>query len=210
MTLRIARRALLAFAALAAFGASARADLVVSASNEFADRSTTGNSFFVIVTNTDGGPFDVNAFNVEVSIDPMAGITFTGATDGGVDYIFAGIDSLGFLVSNNTGTVIDFDDLGATSDDFRTFNGPGSFLLGEVFYDVSGSAPFQTNILNIQSVTDLVDPSGGGLNPSLINGSITVRTRSVPEPGSALLMVLGAGGLGMIAQRRRAACRARS
>jgi len=84
---------------------------------------------------------------------------------------------------------------------------PSGSILAWLNFDTtgfaSGSWPVDLNDTSIDSLsdhTDLVNPSGGTIATSLINGSITI---AVPEPASFLLAALGlAGLLGAVCFRR--------
>ncbi|MDB5350213.1 MAG: hypothetical protein JWN86_1460 [Planctomycetota bacterium] len=202
---------------LASSAAPARADFVLEALNVGPLAVGSSGSFVVILTDTatpPTGPFDVNAFNVQLTLDAGSGITFTGADIGAVtaNFIFDGITqfSPGFQANvANGGLQIDFDDLGDMPSDSRTFNssgGPISWVLGRVFFTIAPDASAGTSIVTVTQYSDVTSPDGDSFkNPptslTLINGSITTVT-AVPEPSSLILTGLGAGCI-VVSLRRR-------
>ena len=88
---------------------------------------------------------------------------------------------------------------GSGAANFRA--GANAFLLAEVDFDIvgAGTANFTFDVGPLGVVNDGV----GQINPTLGTGSLTVEgdTPVVPEPSSAILLILGAAG--MAARRRR-------
>ncbi len=86
--------------------------------------------------------------------------------------------------------------LDSNSSNFR--EGANGFLLAEVDFDIirDGTANFAFDVGRLGVINDGI----GRLTPTLGTGSLTVE--AVPEPSSAVLLILGASG--MVARRRRA------
>jgi hypothetical protein len=87
---------------------------------------------------------------------------------------------------------------GSGDADFRA--GANGFLLAQVDFDIvgEGTADFSFEIGDL----GVTDPNGAQIAASLGTGSITVAPVSnIPEPSSAILLILGAAG--MVARRRR-------
>jgi hypothetical protein len=198
------RRWLTRFAAamlLLAPGA-ARADLVFNIESVSASAGSTGNTLDVTVTNTGPSAVTVGGFSFEIST-PTSNINFTDATTATTlaPYIFGGNSAFGPSIAISTGQALD------ASDSFFPF-GSGSTLgagatvgLGHVVFNVASGTPGGPITVSFTGggFTSLSDPDGNDIPiTTLGTGTITVKSGTVPEPstsvllGFAMLLSLGA------------------
>jgi hypothetical protein len=192
----------------------ARADLIISATNVAATQGSTGNSFDVFLTDTDptgSTPFNVGTFafsvsvaNSQISLTNVNGLSAT-------NYIFAGnsfdlINGIPLLNSSVPGQSLQAAD---TANVGGTFLSPGSaFLLGEVTFDVSASAPTGPSTIQFDltgGATSLSDPNGNVLPFTVEDGSITIANgvATVPVPGSLALAMIAGVSVGVVTCCRR-------
>jgi hypothetical protein len=171
----------------------ARADLIVSVQSVTATAGTNGNSLEVDLQNT-GAAVDIAGFTFELTVTSSSGVTFTGADESTrlATYIFAGNSVFGPNINTTTGTTLDASDVAA---DGSTPLGTGSAVgLGEVFFNVAGSAPggAVTVTLTEFPATSLAGPNANNIPiDTLNNGTITIMSSAVPEPSSLVSAILG-------------------
>lgn len=187
------RKAFFAIALVASLSASAFAETNIAASNYV---------------------FDVNS---GLQTFPLIGSSNSGETLAGID-LYLVMDALGPIITNVdliNGTVFQPNNVGQL--DFGAFLAPGR----EVAYFTltqAGSVPTGTVALitidtnsaaagtyPLSLYSDIFGPSAVynqvGAPGTFTNGSVTLR--QIPEPGSVVLALFGAAGLGAVAIRRR-------
>ena len=162
----------------------------------FADENVDFNSADIDFTNSDssvvaftsGTAFDTvgNKFLAPPAIDSPSDPNGPSATDG--RYFAASALELGIDPAN-----------AATDPEFRA--GANGFLLARVDYDIIG--PGTANFDLIRGGLGIVNIVAGGVAEQIpaTFGSASVTVVAVPEPSSAILLILGAAG--MVARRSR-------
>lgn len=207
------RPALAACIGLALAMAAARpasADLILTAQDATAAAGSTGNSFDLVLKNTGPGSVTVGGFFFELTVADAA-ITFTGVTiaTSPAPYIF---DGLG-LIGPNIGTVVNGQDIMAS--DLFSVIGSGTTLgsgasvgLGHVSFNASATAAGSYTVRIAPSpATSLTDTSFPTPNDipitTLSNGTIRIRTASVPVPASIGLVGPGLALATLLGGRRR-------
>ena len=191
---------------LALMPAPASADLILQVENATAQAGGTG-SFDVVLSATSGS-FDVSGFSVELSVDPGSGITFTGVSENttSAPYLFTTLQTPPLTFA--TFPVSDFtaSDSSATAPGFVTLEGPPTMTFGleHVTFAVADqplSGPILVSIV-IGSNTQVLDVNAEILPLVTRDGSITVSTSAVPEPSTAV-MVLMAAAVSLVLGRLR-------
>ncbi len=171
------------------------ADLRVAVSNEV--QTANGGTFDVELINDSSTHDDAIAgFSLELIVDPTAGIQFTGATSGVNEYIFDGtgtqsIDpTFDFVSAASTSSDLIVGDSEWTYPDIAV--GPGTtFGLAKVFFTVRPGTPGQTLPIVFGIATGLTDAETNVVDFTAPDGSIEVMS-SVPEPSTALMLLVGA------------------
>jgi len=147
-----------------------------------------------------------------VAVTP--GVTFDVTASGTV------VPSTGGLPTGPDGYVGDPADISdSLSTGFGDYNDPNAFALAGVYTDAAGNAIADNQVFRIGASDRLAAPTdaarlyfgfadGFGFNgPSGFyadnSGSLQVSVSAAPEPSSWSLMILGFGGMGLAARRRR-------
>jgi hypothetical protein len=162
-------------------------------------QGSTNDVFEVLLTNSSGSPsISVASFNFGVT-SSNPGITFVSAgfATTSAPYIFTGdsFDEDTPLPLNSTsGASLEGGDFTA---DFTgiTVNGGETFGLGQVFYDVSGSAtpgPATLEFMTSADANGLSDPDLDSITINSMNGTaINIEGAATPEPSTLLLIPAG-------------------
>jgi hypothetical protein len=195
-------------AAILGIDANCRADLVITAPNLTVDPGSSG-SFDVLITST-GGTFNVASDIVELSLNGLSGVTFTGVSiNTSTPYIY-GSDSA--ALAGSTFTISTFP--GTTFETFDFLNGLGaqtiapgqSFGLVNVQYSVAADAVAgASGTLTFGPDTSFADASGNAVTADTPNGSITIFAASVPEPSGLSLLAIGSAAAVVYSVRKRSA-----
>jgi hypothetical protein len=213
LTTKTRRRWLPVLGALGIVLLSARpaaADLIVSAEKVAGiGVGSTNNALQVNLTNTGPGAIVIGSFSFELSVK-SALITFTGVdTSTKSPYIFDGKSLFGPNIGTSPpGQVMDASDLFAVMNSGATLGSGTTVGLGDVRFNVSGSAvpgSFFDVFVSLDPSTTLADALGTPIPiNSFQNGSITLAGRlAVPEPSSIVLVgCFLATGLAGCARRR--------
>jgi hypothetical protein len=204
----------LAAAMLATSASRSDADLIVSLPDVVADPGTSA-SFDVLLTNPDAIAVAIGGFTIDLSVNPLAGVQFTGVATSPTDqpYMFAGtgaVDAASFPFSFDV-----FPNAAFTASDiaFTVLSetlGPGeTFSLGRVMFEVAGDAvPGLVVPVTLGAFTGLADEQGSPVDFTIDNGSIRISGAStpVPEPSSLVIsLALGLIAAGNAWRRRRSA-----
>ncbi len=213
--LRLHLRAALALPIACAFafgiGVPCRADLVIEAPIVTAAPGTSG-SFDVLITST-GGTFSVASDIVELSLNGLSGVSFTGVSIAtATPYIYGGNSA------TTQGSTFSFSTFPAPSGtpievfDFLYPSGAQTIAPGDTFglvnvqYSVDANVtPGSTGTLTFGSDTSLADAGGNNVSFTGQGGSITIVTASVPEPASGILLAIGCAAVAFRFASRRPA-----
>jgi PEP-CTERM motif len=182
-----------------------RADLVIEAPNLTVAPGSSG-SFDVLITSTSGS-FEVASDTVELSLNGLSGVSFTGVSINTVTPYIYGAESATlfgstFSFSTFPGTtfeVIDFlFTLGA-----QPINSGDVFGLVNVSYSVdAGATPGASGSLTFGADTSLADAAGNNVPFTSPSGSITIQS-AVPEPASVILLSIGCAAVVLRSSRKR-------
>lgn len=199
---------------LGSMAAPARADLIITVLDSVAQPGDTGVTFDVTLTNTGLAGVDVGGFQVELSVPGASGIHFTDATIAtAAPYIF-GIQGSGSPLNNDPLNPFPNTDFTGIDNAFTptgvvTIAGGSTLGLEHVLFSVDAGTPIgpiTVTVVPFDSIshggTQLTDVNGDPVPASFVNGTITVRLRSVPEPSAVLLVGVG-GGLMFLRRRHR-------
>ena len=207
----------LAMAAILLGAASmpARADLVISVPINL-DASSGDGSFQVLIANTDATrSASLSAFSFELLLSGPVGVNFTAISDLDPNYVFSTFGS-GILatplppadptLSPFPGTSFIASDLAFTQNE--QILGPlSSYVLANVTYMAAPGTPAGPIVLSFGDLgvaTAFLDGSGVAYELSPDGpGRLLATLRSVPEPSSVALTLLGATALGGWGWRRR-------
>jgi hypothetical protein len=197
----------LAAASWAAF--PCRAGLIVEAPTLTLAPGSSG-SFDILITST-GGSFDVASDTVELTLNGLSGVSFTGASIAtSTPYIYGANSATTagstFTFSTFPGTTLEtFDFLFPAG--AQTINAGDVFGLVNVAYSVdAGATPGATGSLALGADTSLADTAGNNVPFTAQNGSITIAT--VPEPASAVLLAVGGMAFALVPALKRTRDRA--
>jgi PEP-CTERM motif len=164
---------------------------------------TAGSSVGVAVVISDlgsGAAPSLSAFDLDVTFDetilsfvsaafgdPMQGNQLDLGGFGTVSGVTPGVGAVG-LFELSLDTPADLEVLQA-----------GSFILATLTFNATSGGVNPLGIL----ITDLGDAFGDALTADVLTGSITVTGTAVPEPGSLLLLMIGAAGFAAARGDRR-------
>ena len=193
--------------ALLVFGAGpARAgslDIVIQ--NSTAAPGTVG-GFDVLLENNSASAVAIASFSVDVLLTDTTNVNFTSIDNATTaPYIFSITGSFppGFGSNLLPMEVAGFDIAAGV----QVVNPGDTWGLAHVGYIVNPAAPLGTIVplaleltpvfLPPPSGTSLMDPNGNPVQFSLVNGTITVGTASVPEPASVTLLAISIGMLAL-------------
>jgi hypothetical protein len=189
--------------AVAVFATPSHAAFVITFPTNAPVHSSTGGHAFDVVLVNDGnfplGPFNLDAFNIQVAVPVNSGVRFTGVSNAtAAPYAFAG-NSLGIVANISAGgSQIDWNDLSAFP---PVVVGPGQTLgLGHVFYDVLSTAPNGSVSVTVNPITTFSEfPTFTAIPYTTGNGTLTVIT---PAPPTAYVLI-AAAGLGFLRRFRQ-------
>jgi hypothetical protein len=192
----------------------AEADLVVSV-QPTAIPATAGNTgaFDVLVTNTGLSSIDVLGYRVTLDLPTVGSLlaSFTGAVTSDspplVQYLFT--DPAGIQAGLISAQQLEYTDNQASG--FQTIAAGQTYGLGHVSFSVPSGTPalteypvsFETSLDSdfIPRTSFLLSDASTYVTPTPVGGTIVVQPAAVPEP-SSLLLLLGAGGVGLAVRLR--------
>jgi hypothetical protein len=188
--------------------APCRADLVIEAPNVSVAPGSSG-SFDVLITST-GGSFSVASDTIELALNGLNGVSFTGVSIAtAAPYIYgansATLQGSTFTFSTFPGTQFEaFDFLFPAG--AQTINPGDVFGLVNVQYSVAANAVLgASGTLAIGPDTSLADAGGNAVLFTSQNGSITISTSSIPEPSAVILLGIGCAAVVVRSARKRPA-----
>lgn len=188
-----------AVAALLMVSSQPWASIILTSTTTIVSSPSSGDSFDLTLTNTGPSPEVVEAFSIGVSVSDTHVSFMSASTATLVPYIFDGFSLFGPTISTSVpGQTL------VASDMFSGVSGstiaPGDTVgLAHVLFDVSAGAPGGQLTILIAGlpVTGLFDPSGNGIDFSLVNNTIRINGGTAPEPATILLLAIGLLGLAL-------------
>jgi hypothetical protein len=199
--------ALAAVLMISGLAVPARADLVVTVQSVAVDAGSTNDALDVTLTNTGTGSVDIGGFSFGLSTSLP--ITFTSATISTTlaPYIFAGDSLFGPIISTvppPSGQSLMASDNYDIALSGITLASGATVGLGHVIFDAGlGIYPVAVNLMDFP-FTSLSDLSGADVPITrLVNGTISLRGNSVPEPSTLALTVLGVALVAGLSRSRR-------
>jgi hypothetical protein len=176
-----------------------RADLVIEAPTLTVAAGSAG-SFDVLITST-GGSFEVATDTVELSLNGLSGVSFTGVSISTTTPYIYGANSatlFGSTFSSSTfpGTTFEVLDFLFTVG-AQPINAGDVFGLVNVSYSVDpGATPGASGSLTFGPDTSLADAVGNNVGFTPQDGTITIAG-ALPEPMSAALLSLGCAAVAL-------------
>jgi hypothetical protein len=159
----------------------------------------TVGQFDVVLQNNSASAVNIASFSVDVLLSDTTNVNFTGINNATITpYIFSltGSSPPGF-----TGNLLPMEASGMDLSAGAQVVNPGdTWGLADISYLVDPAAPLGTIVpvaLELTPVflppsggTSLLDPTGAPVPFSMVDGTITVGTASVPEPASVTLLAI--------------------
>jgi len=152
---------------------------------------STGDTLDFTLFNSRPNAITLGGFSLEISVAD-AHISFTSATTAtSLPYVFAGDSLFGPIISTSgPGQTLDASDFCLVCG--NTIAAGATVGLAHIFFDVAAGAPSGPVTVSVTAFpfTSLSDLAGNDLQAILQNGTITIRSTSVPEPSTLALLVL--------------------
>jgi len=152
---------------------------------------STGDTLDFTLFNSGPNAITLGGFSLEISVAD-AHISFTSATTAtSLPYVFAGDSLFGPIISTSgPGQTLDASDFCLVCG--NTIAAGATVGLAHIFFDVAAGAPSGPVTVSVTAFpfTSLSDLAGNDLQAILQNGTITIRSTSVPEPSTLALLVL--------------------
>ncbi len=202
------RAALIAVAVGFGIEAPCRADLIIEAPNISVAPGSSG-SFDVLIKST-GGSFDVALDIVELSLNGLSGVSFTGVSIATATPYIYGANSAttqGSVFTSSTFPGTQFETLDYLyTTGAQTINSGDVFGLVNVQYSVDANATLgASGTLAFGPDTSLFDASSNPVSAGTPDGSITIANSSIPEPSTVILLAIGCASVVLPSARRRGA-----